>query len=118
MGHLVLPSLQRRPVRPPSPNGCTWVGESGGRPCRSSISEKNFAGRSVVGPLPPPPLAADNAYFLSQNALLPSADCSSSSTLLLLTAGGWFDLESEVVWCFWNGGTQVGEVVFNTSLTG
>ncbi|CAA3020476.1 Hypothetical predicted protein [Olea europaea subsp. europaea] len=64
MGHLVLPSLQRRAVRPPSPNGCTWVGGSGGRPCRSSVSEKNFARRIVTAPPPPPPppIAADNAY--------------------------------------------------------
>ncbi|CAI9781242.1 unnamed protein product [Fraxinus pennsylvanica] len=59
-GHLLLPSLKT--VNPPSPNGCTWVGGSGGRPCRSSISEKNFAGRSVAPAPPPPLLAADDAY--------------------------------------------------------
>ncbi|CAA3020475.1 F-box kelch-repeat OR23 [Olea europaea subsp. europaea] len=53
---------QTRTVRPPSPNGCTWVGSSGGRPCRSSVSEKNFAGHIMAAPPPPPPLAADNAY--------------------------------------------------------
>ncbi|CAA3014459.1 Hypothetical predicted protein [Olea europaea subsp. europaea] len=62
MGHLVLPSLQTRTVRPPSPNGCTWVGGSGGRPCRSSVSEKNFVGHIMATPPPPPPLAVDNAY--------------------------------------------------------
>ncbi|KAL2535751.1 Uncharacterized protein Fot_17142 [Forsythia ovata] len=62
MGHLVLPSFQRRLVGPPSPNSCSWVGGSGGRPCRSSVSEKNFAGRIMAAPLPPPPLAVDNAF--------------------------------------------------------
>ncbi|KAL2510784.1 Uncharacterized protein Adt_16384 [Abeliophyllum distichum] len=59
MTHLVLPSLQ---VGRPSPNSCSWVGGGGGRPCRSSISEKNFAGHNVAAPPPPPPLADDNAY--------------------------------------------------------
>ncbi|KAK4441606.1 hypothetical protein Salat_0495500 [Sesamum alatum] len=56
--NLLLPSLQRRPVRPPAPNGCTWIPGGGGRPCTASISGRNFAGRKV----PPPPPQASDAY--------------------------------------------------------
>ncbi|CAA0823233.1 Unknown protein [Striga hermonthica] len=45
---LLLSSLQRRPVRPPAPNGCTWVPGRGGLPCASTIGNRNFAG------VPPP----------------------------------------------------------------
>ncbi|KAL2510783.1 Uncharacterized protein Adt_16383 [Abeliophyllum distichum] len=61
MPHLVLPSLQRRLVSPPSPNGCSWVGGSGSRPCHSSFSEKSFAGR-IMAASPPPPLGANNGF--------------------------------------------------------
>ncbi|KAL2236441.1 UNVERIFIED_CONTAM: hypothetical protein Sindi_0835800 [Sesamum indicum] len=57
--NLLLPSLQRRPVRPPAPNGCTWIPGGGGRPCAASISGRNFAGRKVA---PPPPPPASDAY--------------------------------------------------------
>ncbi|KAL8523087.1 hypothetical protein ACS0TY_013161 [Phlomoides rotata] len=52
--NLLLPSLQRRPVNPPSPNSCTWIPGSNGRPCSSTVNERNFAGRTVA-PTPPPP---------------------------------------------------------------
>ncbi|CAI9785719.1 unnamed protein product [Fraxinus pennsylvanica] len=64
MGHLVLRSLHTRLVGPPSPNGCTWVGGSNGKPCQSSVSEKNFAGHIVA--TPPPPLATDHNAYLEQ----------------------------------------------------
>ncbi|CAI9774378.1 unnamed protein product [Fraxinus pennsylvanica] len=50
--HLLLPSLQGGT---PTPNSCSYVPGGSGRPCRSTISEKNFAGR-VTAPPPPPPL--------------------------------------------------------------
>ncbi|KAH6797919.1 hypothetical protein C2S52_022473 [Perilla frutescens var. hirtella] len=56
---LLLPSLQWRPVRPPSPSSCSWVGTPGGAPCTASIGQRNFAGRAVASPPPPPPLASD-----------------------------------------------------------
>ncbi|GFP99589.1 hypothetical protein PHJA_002103000 [Phtheirospermum japonicum] len=56
--NLLLPSLQRRPVRPPAPNGCTWIPGSGGRPCTAAtITEQHFAGKSS-----PHPPAAGDAY--------------------------------------------------------
>ncbi|KAI3449740.1 hypothetical protein Pfo_006405, partial [Paulownia fortunei] len=58
--NLLLPSLQRgRPVGPPSPNGCTWIPGSGGKPCTASISERNFA---VIASHPPPPPDTNDAY--------------------------------------------------------
>ncbi|KAL7084272.1 hypothetical protein ACP275_14G214600 [Erythranthe tilingii] len=51
--NILLPSLQRgRAVRPPSPNGCTWVPGSGGRPCTATITGRNFAGRHTITPPP------------------------------------------------------------------
>ncbi|CAA2959879.1 Hypothetical predicted protein [Olea europaea subsp. europaea] len=51
--HLLLPSLQGGT---PTPNSCTYVPGGGGRPCRSTISEKNYAGHVMAPPPPPPPL--------------------------------------------------------------
>ncbi|CAA2978166.1 Hypothetical predicted protein [Olea europaea subsp. europaea] len=59
-GHLLLPSLQGRTVRPPSPNGCTYIPGGGGSPCRNTISEKNFVGRLVAAPPPPPRVITDS----------------------------------------------------------
>lgn len=59
---LLLPSLQRRPFRPPSPNGCTWVPGGGGRPCSTTINQRNFVGRRIASPPPPPPPLAGDAY--------------------------------------------------------
>ncbi|GFP99591.1 hypothetical protein PHJA_002103200 [Phtheirospermum japonicum] len=48
--NLLLPALQRRPIRTPAPNGCTWIPGSRGRPCTSAtITEQNFAGKSSSG---------------------------------------------------------------------
>lgn len=56
---LLLPSLQRgRPSGPPSPNGCTWVPGGGGKPCTTSINERNFA---MTGSHPASP-AVHEAY--------------------------------------------------------
>lgn len=59
--NLLLPSLQwgRRSVEPPSPNGCTWIPGSGGKPCTASISQRNFA---LIASHPPPPPATHDAY--------------------------------------------------------
>ncbi|KAG8370769.1 hypothetical protein BUALT_Bualt13G0017900 [Buddleja alternifolia] len=59
--NVLLQSLQRRPVRPPSPNGCTWVPGSGGRPCTATVSQQNFAGHVTASP-PPPHAAAFDPY--------------------------------------------------------
>ncbi|KAK4441607.1 hypothetical protein Salat_0495600 [Sesamum alatum] len=55
---LFLPSLQNKP---PSPNGCTYIPGGGGSPCMSTISQKNFAGRSIAA-RSPPPAGASQAY--------------------------------------------------------
>ncbi|CAA0832166.1 Unknown protein [Striga hermonthica] len=44
---LILSSLQRgRPVGRPSPNGCTWVPGQGGKPCATTVGQRNFAGKT------------------------------------------------------------------------
>ncbi|KAF5738906.1 hypothetical protein HS088_TW12G00102 [Tripterygium wilfordii] len=44
---LMLQSLQRGPVRPSGPNGCTYIPGRGGAPC---TSQRGFAGRAVAAP--------------------------------------------------------------------
>ncbi|CAI9778556.1 unnamed protein product [Fraxinus pennsylvanica] len=61
-GHLLLPSLPGNTVRPPSPNGCTYIPGGGGSPCPNTIGEKNFVGRVVAAPPPPPPRVNTDAY--------------------------------------------------------
>lgn len=58
--YLLLPSLQ---IKPPSPNGCTFVPGGGGKNCRGTIDQRNFAGGVVVAPPhrpPHPPLVASD----------------------------------------------------------
>lgn len=52
--NLLFQSLQRGPVRPPSPNGCTYIPRQGGAPCTSTntINQMNFVGHAM-----PPPTA-------------------------------------------------------------
>ncbi|KAL7151551.1 hypothetical protein ABFS83_04G038600 [Erythranthe nasuta] len=65
---LLLPSLQGgRPTGPPAPNGCSWVpGE--GRPCTTSINQRNFAmiGSRDQSPPPPPPATVDGGAYPEQ----------------------------------------------------